>query len=165
MFIPESALALLSDTSSGEVPLSLCPEAPFMVRVSALLLKPAVRLPFDADAEPTLAPEPAMLLEPSIGPTTTTAPFPLLFPLVLRLATDAAPVLAAAVPDEWMALSAEPACSAGVPRIADTEALVSATVSFSAVLAAPSPALEPASFSEELAHNHCMSWSKDEATR
>ena len=135
--LPEPALALLSDTSSEELALSLCPEAPpFMVRVLAVLLKPAVRLPFDADAEPTLAPEPAMLLEPSPdsnGPTTTTAPFPALFPFVLGLAAGAAPVLANAVLDDGTPLLPKPACSAGGLWAADIGAVVSAPVSFRAV--------------------------------
>ena len=128
--IPEPALELLSDTSSEGLALSCCSEAPpFILTGYALLLKPAVRLPFDADAEPTLAPEPALLLEPSlasIGPTTTAAP-------LLRLAAGAAPVLPAAILDDWMPPSAEPACSAGVLRAADIGAVVSATVSFRAV--------------------------------
>ena len=135
--IPEPALALLSDEPSEAVPPVLRPEtASLVVGLLALPPKPAVRLPFDADAEPTLAPEMVLLLEPSPaskGPTMNTGPFPALAPFVLTPAAEAFPLLAAPCSGDWAPLYAAVACCKGTSWEAEMGAAVTAAASFRAV--------------------------------
>lgn len=136
-FLPDLAsVLLLAATLESRASVTSLVASSSFVLASAGLLKLAVRLPFELEADPALPPELAVLLELScspIGGTITTVPLSVILPFVLWLAALAVAVLAALPADASASLYAEAAPCKGILRGANVGGAVFAAVLLRAV--------------------------------